>query len=160
MIYYCRCRSFMAAKMSGLLSLPCLVLYLRFVLAATSVPRDLPECLSTLSDFQHSLVDRTLNLDSLNLAFSPSNHQPSISFVVYYHFCTRTKYLNETGSLVLCDNIEKWANDISMQDVSQLLTIPAIIVTSSCGMLLRLSIPNSWLLCPYSPSKQMSMPLT
>ncbi len=70
-------------------------------------------CISTVNDIQKSLVNRTVNLDSLNLAFSPSNYQQSISFVVHYHFCTRHKILNRSGSQVLCTDLEQWANDVN-----------------------------------------------
>ncbi len=66
-------------------------------------------CISTLNDFQQSLVNRTVNLDSLSFAFFPSNHQPSISFIVHYYFCTRDKLSN--SSEIFCDDIEEWAND-------------------------------------------------
>ncbi len=68
-------------------------------------------CISTLNQFQNSLVKRTANLDSLNLAFSPSNYQPSISFIVHYHFCTQQKVLNSSKSQIICEEIEEWVND-------------------------------------------------
>ncbi len=68
-------------------------------------------CINTLNQFQASLVNRIENLDSLELVFSPSNYQPSISFIVHYHFCTRHKILN--SSEIFCDDIEKWANDVN-----------------------------------------------
>ena len=70
------------------------------------------DCISTLHEFQQSLVNRTVNLDSLGLAFSPANHQTSISFAIHYHFCSNSNDSNSTTD-ILCSNIEKWANEIN-----------------------------------------------
>ena len=67
-------------------------------------------CISTLHEFQQSLVNRSVNLDSLNAAFSPPNRQASISFVVRYYFCSHSLNANSTTK-VLCSDIEKWADD-------------------------------------------------
>ena len=68
------------------------------------------DCIYTLHEFQQSLVNRSVNLDSLQAAFSPPNHQRSISFTVHYHFCTNTLNINSTTN-ILCSDIEEWVDD-------------------------------------------------
>ena len=66
---------------------------------------------AALHKFQKSLVNRSVNLDSLSLAFSPPNRPMSTSFVVCYHFCSRSGN-NESG-WESCSQLEKWANDLN-----------------------------------------------
>ena len=70
------------------------------------------DCIRTLHDFQQSLVNRSVNLDSLQIAFSPPNHQASISFVVHYRFCSRELTTNSTAN-ILCSELEDWINDVN-----------------------------------------------
>ncbi len=91
-----------------------LILCLQGTIYGASTANDQAKfCISTVNEIQKSLVGRTVNLDSLSLAFSPSNYQQSISFVVHYHFCTHHKFLNGSGSQVLCKDLEQWANDVN-----------------------------------------------
>ncbi len=67
------------------------------------------KCIRTQYDLQQSLVSRTVNMETLNGAFSPTNHQDSISFYVYYHFCS----LNPVNSsLPSCSTLEHWVRGL------------------------------------------------
>ena len=68
------------------------------------------DCISTVHEFQHSLVNRSVNLDSLQTAFSPPNHQTSVSFVVHYHFCS---HVPSSEGTTLCSEIEDWINGMN-----------------------------------------------
>ena len=69
------------------------------------------KCIRTQYDLQQSLVNRIVNLETLNQAFSPTNHQDSISFYVYYHFCS----LNPVNSsLPSCSALENWVHGLHL----------------------------------------------
>ncbi len=69
------------------------------------------KCIRTQYDFQQSLVSRTVNMETLNGALSPTNHQESISFYVYYHFCSLNS-TNRSIDLPSCSTLEKWVHGL------------------------------------------------
>ena len=73
------------------------------------------DCISTLQEFQQSLVNRSVNLDSLQLAFSPTNHPASISFDVHYYFCSESLDANSTTN-ISCSEIEDLINHFNAEE--------------------------------------------
>ncbi len=69
------------------------------------------KCIRTQYDLQQSLVSRTVNMETLNGAFSPTNRQDSISFYVYYHFCSLNS-TNRSLDLPSCSTLEKWVHGL------------------------------------------------
>ena len=72
------------------------------------------KCIWTQYDLQQSVVNRTVNLETLNGAFSPTNHQDSISFYVYYHFCSLNPVNSSNGSLPSCSALENWVHGLHL----------------------------------------------
>lgn len=65
-------------------------------------------CIKTPNQYHQSLVNRIVNLESLSKAFSPTDRQASITFTVYYHFCTEA---GNGTSKVRCEDVEEWVSD-------------------------------------------------
>ena len=72
------------------------------------------KCIRTQYDLQQSLINRTVNMETLNGAFSPGNHQDSMSFYVYYHFCSLNPVNSSNGSLPSCSALENWVHGLHL----------------------------------------------
>lgn len=78
--------------------------------AAETSERGYPDqCLHSLDDFQVSLLNRSVNLISLQNAFYPANRQSSISFTVKYYICSNST----EGSSLSCSDVERWVSDLN-----------------------------------------------
>ena len=74
--------------------------------------REYPDkCLHSLDDFQVSLLNRSVNLISLQNAFYPANRQSSISFTVKYYLCNNNN--SSEGSSLSCRDVERWVSDLN-----------------------------------------------
>lgn len=71
---------------------------------------DIPnKSLRTLDEFQDSLLSRRVNLNSLRIAFYPTNRQKSVSIDVNYYFCDQFN----NGSFLPCNDLVRYVEDMN-----------------------------------------------